>query len=127
MDHAAARERLAKVLKEIDEWGIQYTQNKSQSIYDRHESRERVIKRGRDVLGGQVRIARELIAALGEDKLASQVADDGSGYPHPYSSARTAIFEAIAVIDSREELAGIIGPAGPKLAASELHHLNGYY
>jgi uncharacterized protein Ymh len=60
---------------------------------------------------------------MGESELAAKVVERGGGYaePHPFTHARLAIVEAIAILAQREELAEIVGPVGPRLSASELH------
>ncbi len=43
------------------------------------------------------------------------------GGGHPFTQARVAIVEAVAILSQREELSAIVGPVGPRLAASHLH------
>jgi hypothetical protein len=58
---------------------------------------------------------------MGEKDLAVMVAEHVESYVHPFTQARTAIVEAIAIVAQREELAEIVGPVGPRLSASEMH------
>jgi hypothetical protein len=56
-----------------------------------------------------------------EEELAAKVVESVESYAHPFTQARIAIVEAIAILGQREELAEIVGPVGPRLSASELH------
>ena len=60
---------------------------------------------------------------MGEEELAERVVEHEEGMygGHPFTQARVAIVEAIAILAQREELAEIVGPVGPRLSASELH------
>jgi hypothetical protein len=60
---------------------------------------------------------------MGELDLAAKVVEleEGQSGKHPFTQARMAILEAIAILAHREELAEIVGPVGPRLSASELH------
>ncbi len=61
---------------------------------------------------------------MGENELAANVVEHEEGQfgGQPFSRARKAIVEAIAILSQWEELAEIVGPIGPRLSASELHN-----
>jgi hypothetical protein len=71
----------------------------------------------------RAKLAHDVIAAMGEEELAARVIEHEEGMygGHPFTQARIALVEAIAILAQREELAEIIGPVGPRLVASELH------
>lgn len=124
MDDALAHERLSAVLELIDRWG---------DLYDRRWGRGRgrqeqpgldpELKTLKDEVRARVRLARDVIVAMGEKELAANVVEyeEGQYGGHPFTRARVAIVEAIAILAQREELAEIVGPIGPRLSASELH------
>jgi hypothetical protein len=70
-----------------------------------------------------VKLAHDVIEAMGEKDLAAKVIEHEEGHigGHPFTQARVAMVEAIAILAQREELAEIVGPVGPRLVASELH------
>jgi hypothetical protein len=53
---------------------------------------------------------------MGEEDLAAKVVEHEEGLygGHPFTQARVAIVEAIAILAQREELAEIVGPVGPR-------------
>lgn len=123
MNDALAHERLIGVLELIDSWG---------ELYDRRWGKERGVKHPGlaqqvDTLIDEVRkrtkLAHDVIAAMGEEGLAAKVVEHEEGQlgGHPFTQARVAVVEAIAILAQREELAEIVGPVGPRLVASELH------
>jgi len=60
---------------------------------------------------------------MGENEIAERVVEHEEGMygGHPFTQARVAIVEAIAILTHREELAEIVGPVGPQLSTSKLH------
>lgn len=124
MNDALAHERLASVLELIDRWG---------DLYDRRwgkrgDGREQPglasqVDAVIDEVRTRTKLARDVVAAMGEKNLAAKVVEHPEGMygGHPFTQARVAIVEAIAVLAQREELAEIVGPVGPRLVASELH------
>jgi hypothetical protein len=124
VNDALAHERLAGVLELIDRWG---------DLYERRWGKRRPYQEQPD-LASQVdalidevrtrtKLAHDVIAATGEDHLAARVVEHEEGMygGHPFTQARVAIVEAIAILAQREELAEIVGPVGPRLSGSELH------
>jgi len=65
-------------------------------------------------LRGSSSLATALVSAAREH-------EEGQFGGHPFTRARVAIVETIAILAQREELAEIVGPVGPRLVASELH------
>jgi hypothetical protein len=59
---------------------------------------------------------------MGNEQLAASVVEHEEGHlgGHPFTQARVAIVEAIAILAQREELEAIVGPVGPRLSASEM-------
>jgi hypothetical protein len=125
VNDALAHERLAGVLALIDRWGDLYERRwgkQSPGYIDQPGLAPQV-----DGLIDEVRIrtklAHDVIAAMGEDGIAIHVIEHEEGLygGHPFTQARVAIVDAMAILAQREELAEIVGPVGPKLVASELH------
>jgi Protein of unknown function (Hypoth_ymh) len=123
VNDALAHERLVGVLELIDRWG---------ELYDRRWGKHGHAKDGSlavqvDTLLDEVRtrtkLAHDVITAMGEKALSEKVRfyEEGQFGGHPFTQARIAIVEAIAILAQREELAEIVGPIGPRLVASELH------
>jgi hypothetical protein len=81
------------------------------------------VNAGIDQVRSRTKFAHNLIAAMGEVALAAKVAEHEEGHlgGHPFTQARVAIVDAIAILTQREELAEIVGPVGPRLIASDLH------
>jgi Protein of unknown function (Hypoth_ymh) len=123
VNDALAHERLVDVLELIDRWGELYNQRWGK----RGHAKDGSLAAQVDMLVDEVRIrtklAHDVIAAMGEEVLSAKVVEHGEGLygGHPFTQARVAIVEAIAILAQREELAGIVGPVGPRLVASELH------
>jgi hypothetical protein len=124
MNDALAHERLTGVLNTIDQWGRLYEQRWG---YDHpgvnNDALERPVKEGIDEVRARARFAYDVITAMGENEIAARVVEHQEGMygGHPFTQARVAIVEAIAILAQREELADIVGPVGPRLSASELH------
>jgi Protein of unknown function (Hypoth_ymh) len=125
VNDALAHQRLAEVVALIDRWGDLYYQRWG---YRQYRGVERDELDGQlnqiiDEVRARTKLAHDVIAAMGEDQLATKVVEheEGLGGGHPFQQARVAIIEAIAILAQREELAEIIGPVGPRLSASELH------
>jgi hypothetical protein len=124
VDEALAHERLVGVLKVIDEWGTEYDRRWGYGTDGREQpGLAASVDAGKDLVRARVRLAHDLIAAMGESDLAADVVEYEAGLymGHPFQQARTAIVEAIAILAQREELAEVVGPVGPRLSASELH------
>jgi hypothetical protein len=122
---ALAHQRLNGVLKLIDGWGFLYEHRWGYRHPNALENPalEHEVNEGIDEVRTRTRFARDVIAAMGENELATKVVEHEEGQfgGHPFTQARLAIVEAVAILRQREELAEIAGPAGPRLSASELH------
>lgn len=124
MNDALAHECLSGVLELIDRWG---------DLYDRRWGRRRYnaespglaaqVDALKDEVRTRTKLAHDVIAAMGETQLAARVVEHNEGLygRHPFTQARVAIIEAIAILTQREELAEIVGPVGPRLSATRLH------
>lgn len=112
------------VLELIDRWG---------ELYERRWGKREPYQEQPD-LGSQVdglidevrartKLAHDVIAAMGDDQLAARVVEHEEGLygGRPFTQARVAIVQAIAILAQREELAEIVAPVGPRLSGSELH------
>ena len=124
MKDALAHERLNGVLELIDRWGDLYHRRWGKGHGGVHnDALDRPLKDGIDEVRTRTRFAHDVIAAMGENDLAAKVVEHEEGMygGHPFTQARVAIVEAIAILAQREELAEIVGPVGPRLTASELH------
>ena len=124
MNDALAHERLAGVLELIDRWGDLY--NRRWGKREPYEEDPRLVPQVEsliDEVRARTKLAHDVIFAMGEHHLAARVAEHNEGIygDHPFTQARVAIVEAIAILAQREELDEIIGPVGPRLAASDLH------
>lgn len=125
VNDAFAHERLAGVLTLIDGWGDLYERRwgKQPPHYADQPGLASEVDRLVDEVRTRTKLAHDVIVAMGEGGIAARVAEHEEGLygGHPFTQARVAIIEAIAILAQREELAEIIGPVGPKLVASELH------
>lgn len=124
MDYTLAHERLNGVLTVIDEWGNLYDRRWGYGHGGGHnDALADPLSRGIDNVRARLRLARDIIAAIGQDELASLVVEHEEGMygDHPFTQARVAIVQAIAILAQREELAEIVGPVGPQLSTSHLH------
>lgn len=125
MNDALAHERLVGVLELIDRWGDLYGRRWGKKAPSYQE--QPALARGMGALIDEVRrrtkLAHDVITAMDEKDLAAKVVEHEEGMygSHPFNQARVAIVEAIAILAQREELAMIVGPAGPRLVGSELH------
>ncbi len=119
-----AHERLQGVLDLIDGWADLYDQRwgKTQQ-YQENPGLDLLVRQQIDEVRQRTKLAHDIIAAMGEEKLAERVVEHEEGMygGHPFTQARVAIVEASAILAQREELAEIVGPVGPRLSASELH------
>lgn len=124
MNDELASERLNGILGLIDRWGELYFRRKQQNHpYPLEIEHDPEISKGMDEVRTRLRFGRDIIAAMGEAAIAVRV-EERSPYlarDHPFTEARLAIIEALAILRHREELAEIVGPVGPQLATSELH------
>lgn len=120
MNDAVVHERLQGVVDTIDQWAKLWDRWTAEPGYDDPRLESEVRLAG-DEVRKRVRLARDVVTAMGEKDLALMVVEHGQSYVHPYTQARKAIVEAIAIVAQREELASIVGPVGPRLSASELH------
>jgi hypothetical protein len=125
MDDKLAHERLNGVLELIDRWGDLYDRrwgHKSPHYREQPELDSQV-REGIDEVRTRTKLAHDVIAAMGENELAAKVVEHNEGQfgGHPFTRARVAIVQAIAILTNREEVAAIVGPVGPRLSASELH------
>jgi hypothetical protein len=127
MNDALAHERLNGVLELIDRWGDLYEQrwgHKSPQ-YQEHPELDSQVKEGIDEVRTRTKLGHDVIEAMGENELAAKVVEHNEGQfgGHPFTQARIAIVQAIAILTQREELAEIVGSVGPRLSASELHQV----
>lgn len=116
--------RLTGVLTLVDSWGNLYDRRWGKNHpYDENPQLGPQVDVQMDEVRTRVRFAHDVIAAMGETVLAEQVVEREEGMygGHPFTQARVAIVEAIAILAQREELNEIVGPVGPRLAASDLH------
>lgn len=108
----------------IDGWADLYDQRwgKTQQ-YQENPGLDLLVRQQIDEVRQRTKLAHDIIAAMGEEKLAERVVEHEEGMygGHPFTQARVAIVEASAILAQREELAEIVGPVGPRLSASELH------
>ncbi|WP_410611245.1 hypothetical protein [Amycolatopsis sp. lyj-109] len=124
MNDALAHERLDEVLELIDTWGDLYNRRRgNRPPYQEQPEIDSQVDKLVDKVRARTKLAQDVIAAMGEASLAAKVAEheEGMAGGHPFTRARIAIVEAIAILTQREELAEIVGPVGPRLSASELH------
>jgi hypothetical protein len=120
----AALERLQGVLRIIDTWGDLYDRRWGHRLpYVEEVSLDSEVHQSIDEVRQRARFARHIVEAMGERDLAERIAEHEEGQfgGHPFTRARLALVEAIAILTQREELAELLGPAGPQLSASELH------
>ena len=123
MNDALAHERLAGVLELIDRWGDLYYQRWGKRGNHEQPGLASQVNTLIDQVRTRTKLAHDVIAAMGEEELAAKVVEHEEGLygGHPFTQARVAIVEAIAILALREELAEIVGPVGPRLVASEMH------
>lgn len=124
MDDGLAHERLQGVLDLIDQWGAVYDRRwGKQAPYQDHPDLAAQVDEGIDQVRSRVKLAHDIVEAMDQSDLAPKIVEHEEGQfgGHPFSQARVAIIEAIAILEQREELAAIVGPVGPRVAATELH------
>lgn len=122
MDDVRAREALTGVLDLIDRWGNLYDTCWGMGPpYVEHPEVRPEVDALIDEVRSRTRLARDVVVAMGEESIAAKVVEHEEYGGHPFTQARVAIVEAVAVLAHHEELAGIVGPVGPRLAASHLH------
>ncbi|MFJ7215069.1 TIGR02391 family protein [Amycolatopsis sp. NPDC098790] len=123
MNDALAHERLSEILGLIDRWGSLYDRRWGyRHPYEEQPGLDPQLEDLVDKVRERTRLARDVIAAMGETPLADKVVEKSEGmHGHPFTQARLAIVEALAILSQRAELAEIVGPVGPRLSASELH------
>ncbi len=124
MNDALAHERLTGVLELIDRWGELYDRCwGKQAPYQEHPELASQVDALIDEVRARTKLAHDVIIAMGEEPLAARAVEHEEGMygGHPFTQARVAVVEAVAILAQREELAEIVGPIGPRLSASELH------
>jgi len=123
VNDALAHERLVGVLKLIDRWGELYNRRWGKRGHARDGSLAAQVDTLIDEVRTRTKLAHDVIAAMGEEALSAKVVENEEGLDggHPFTQARVAIVEAIAILAQQEELTEIVGPVGPRLVASELH------
>lgn len=123
MNDALAHERLVGVLELIDRWGELYDRRWGKRGHAQNDSLAAQVDSLIDEVRTRTKLAHDVIAAMGEEALSAKIVEyeEGMYGGHPFTQARVAIVEAIAILAQREELAEIVGPIGPRLVASELH------
>jgi Protein of unknown function (Hypoth_ymh) len=125
VNDALAHQRLTGVLYLIDDWGKLYDRRWGRHGLPEERQLDSTLNTLRDNVRARVKLAHDVIVAMGEEDLAARVVEHEEGMygRHPFMQARVAIVEAVAILAQREELAEIVGPVGPRLVASELHPL----
>jgi Protein of unknown function (Hypoth_ymh) len=123
VNDALAHERLTGVLELIDRWGALYNRRWSKRGHSEALGLASEVDELIDEVRTRTKLAHDVINAMGEEELAAKVVEHEEGQfgGHPFTQARVAVVEAIAILAQREELAEIVGPVGPRLVASELH------
>jgi hypothetical protein len=125
MNDALAHERLNGVLELMDHWGDLYERRwGKRAPYQDQPGLDNQVKEGIDEVRTRTKFAHDMIAAMGENELAKKVVEHNEGAyssGHPFTQARVAIVEGIAILSQREELDEIVGPVGPRLSVSEFH------
>jgi hypothetical protein len=123
VNDALAHERLVGVLDLIDRWGDLYNRRWGNRGHPEDPSLASDVETIIDEVRARAKLAHDVIAAMGEDELAAKVVEYEEGLygSHPFTKARVAIVQAIAILAQRQELAEIVGPIGPRLVASDLH------
>ncbi|MGK3206809.1 TIGR02391 family protein [Amycolatopsis sp. MEPSY49] len=124
MNDLLALECLNDVLVLVDRWGDLYDRRwGNRHPYHEQPAIAPQVDELIDEVRRRTRLAHDVIDAMGEAALAAKVVEKEEGMygGHPFNQARVAIVEAIAILSQRTELADIVGPVGPRLAAAELH------
>jgi hypothetical protein len=123
VNNALAHERLSSILELIDRWGDLYLRRWGKRDRPESPGLAAEVDKEIDKVRTRTKLAHDVIVAMGEEELAAKVVEHEEGLygSHPFTQARVAIVEAIAILAQREELAEITGPAGPQLVASEMH------
>jgi hypothetical protein len=124
MNDSAAHEALSDALLVIDAWGALYDARWGRNPpYQKDDGLASRADAGVDEVRTRARFARDIVLAMDEPELAERIVEHEEGVygSHPFTQARVAIVEAIAILSQREELEAITGPAGPRLSASELN------
>ncbi|KAA0022558.1 TIGR02391 family protein [Antrihabitans cavernicola] len=124
MNDELAHETLIGVRELIDTWGDIYDRRwGNRATYQEQPGLDSQVRERIDEVRTRTKLAHDVVVAMGEKEIAARVVEHEEGQygGHPFTQARVAIIEAIAILAQREELAEIVGPAGPRLAASELH------
>lgn len=123
MDEELALTRLEEVRDVIDAWGNLYERRWGKRGNRQDDSLATPLREGQDSVQVRVKFAHDLILAMGESGLAARTVEHEEGIygGHPFTQARKAIVEAIAILSQRTELSAIVGPVGPRLSASEFH------
>ncbi|OBF70489.1 hypothetical protein A5750_23235 [Mycobacterium sp. 852002-51613_SCH5001154] len=124
MNHELAHKTLEGVLNTIDHWGDLYERRWGYGHGAvQNDALAQPLKDGIDEVRKRSRLAHDVIAAMGENEIAEKVVEHEEGMygGHPFTQARVAIVEAMAILTQREELAEVVGPIGPQLSTSELH------
>jgi hypothetical protein len=119
VNDALARERLADVLALIDRWGGLYEQRwGKRGNYQEQPGLDSQVRSMIDEVRARTKLAHDIIAAMGNEVLAAKVVEHEEGVygGHPFTQARVAIVEAIAILEQREELAEVVGPVGRAIA-----------
>ena len=114
---ALAHERLVGVLELIDRWGELYHRRWGKRGHAKDGSLAARVDTFIDEVRTRTKLAHDVIAAMGEEALSAKVVEKEEGLygGHPFTQARVAIVEAIAILTQREELTEIVGPIGPRL------------
>ena len=112
MNDALAHERLVGVLKLIDRWGELYNRRWGKRGHARDGSLAAQVDTLIDEVRTRTKLAHDVIAAMGEEALSAKVVENEEGLDggHPFTQARVAIVEAIAILFSPSDPT----PASPR-------------
>ena len=107
VNDALAHERLSGILELIDRWGDLYLRRWGKQGNPESPGLAAEVDKGIDEVRARTKLAHDVIAAMGEEELAAKVVEHEEGLygSHPFTQARVAIVEAIAILAQREELA----------------------
>jgi hypothetical protein len=104
VNDALARERLADVLALIDRWGdLYYRRWGKRGNHQEQPGLDSQVRSLIDEVRARTKLAHDVIAAMGNETLAAKVVEHEEGLygGHPFTQARVAIVEAIAILEQR--------------------------
>jgi hypothetical protein len=100
VNDALAHERLAGVLELIDRWGELYNRRWGKRGHAEDGSLAAQVDTLIDEVRARTKLAHDVIAAMDEEALSAKVVEHEEGLygGHPFTQARVAIVEAIAIL-----------------------------